>query len=159
MNPTALKSSTAPFRAPPKPVLYTGPAVPMAYDPVWQTYTNLTKAQIAAFQAMPQDLAKYALIRGWQAQNKPLTVNESTVTMVSPQATFGTDPTTRTMDITIKGIMPSKFDAAAVQTAATNHAQSTHDVYQTLAASINATPPTVTTRAQVDAAFAAIPTS
>jgi hypothetical protein len=145
--------SAAPSRTA-KPVLYTGPAVPTTYDPTWQTYTNLTKAQIAAFQGMPQDLAKYALIRGWQAHNKPLTVNGSTVTMVSPQATFGTDPTTRTVDITIKGVVPSKLDA--VQTAAASRAQSTHDAYAKLVAGVNATPPTITTRAQVDAAFAAI---
>jgi hypothetical protein len=29
-------------------------ATPTAYDPLWQYFTNLTPAQIAAFQAMPE---------------------------------------------------------------------------------------------------------
>ncbi len=34
--------------------LYAGPAVPTAYDPKWQSLTNLTKAQIEAFQSFPE---------------------------------------------------------------------------------------------------------
>lgn len=37
-------------------------ALPTAYDPNWRTYQGgLTPAQVAAFQAFPQDLARFAL--------------------------------------------------------------------------------------------------
>ncbi len=39
---------------PQKPTIYTGPDVPTAYNPNWQYFTNLTPAQIAAFQAFPE---------------------------------------------------------------------------------------------------------
>ena len=61
MTPTAnLKNSTAPFRQPPAPKLYAGPAVPTAYDPQWRTYTNLTPTQIDAFKAMPETCQQVA---------------------------------------------------------------------------------------------------
>jgi hypothetical protein len=64
---TDLKSTTAltqpnrplPFKRPP-PKLYTGPAVPAAYDAAWRTYTNLTPAQIDAFKAMPETCQQVA---------------------------------------------------------------------------------------------------
>ncbi len=37
-----------------KPTIYTGPDLPITYDPDWQYFTNLTAAQIAAFQAFPE---------------------------------------------------------------------------------------------------------
>ena len=43
-------------------------ALPTTYDPAWQTYTNLTQAQIAAFAHFPQDLLIYAHQRRWEAQ-------------------------------------------------------------------------------------------
>lgn len=45
---------------------YTGPSIPTAYDPGWQTYTNLTQEQIAAFQSFPEDLLKYLALKRWQ---------------------------------------------------------------------------------------------
>ena len=55
-----VKNSTAPFRQPPAPKLYTGPAAPIAYDPQWRTYTNLAPAQIDAFKAMPETCQQVA---------------------------------------------------------------------------------------------------
>src|SRR5690242_10426132 len=43
-------------------------ALPTVYDPNWQRYTDLSPAQIAAFQAFPQDLAKYIALRRWQTE-------------------------------------------------------------------------------------------
>lgn len=37
----------------PEPI-YTGPDVPVSYDPNWQMFTNLTTDQIAWFQAQPE---------------------------------------------------------------------------------------------------------
>ncbi len=44
----------------PRAVLYSGPAVPIAYDANWQLFTDLTKDQIAWFQAQPEWAAKVA---------------------------------------------------------------------------------------------------
>ena len=52
-----------PLRLQPVPqVLYTGPAVPVAYDPKWQLFINLTKDQIAAFKAFPEWQQKLAAL-------------------------------------------------------------------------------------------------
>jgi hypothetical protein len=40
--------------SPQKPTIYSGPAVPVAYDLGWQLFTNLTPDQIAWFQAQPE---------------------------------------------------------------------------------------------------------
>ncbi len=40
--------------SPQKPTIYSGPAVPAAYDPDWQYFTNLTPVQIAVFQSFPE---------------------------------------------------------------------------------------------------------
>jgi hypothetical protein len=40
--------------SPQKPTIYTGPTIPAVYNPDWQYFTNLTSAQIAAFQAFPE---------------------------------------------------------------------------------------------------------
>jgi hypothetical protein len=40
-------------------------AIPTTYDPAWQTYTDLSPAQIEAFKSFPQDLAKYIGVRRW----------------------------------------------------------------------------------------------
>jgi hypothetical protein len=43
------------YKSSPQPVtIYSGPSVPIAYDPNWQFFTNLTPAQIAWFQAQPE---------------------------------------------------------------------------------------------------------
>ena len=63
---SSLMNSIAPFPRPrltPSsrlPILYTGPAVPVTYDPIWRTFTNLTPAQIAAFMSMPETLTQVA---------------------------------------------------------------------------------------------------
>lgn len=40
--------------SPQKPTIYSGPLVPVSYDPDWQYFTNLTSDQIAWFQARPE---------------------------------------------------------------------------------------------------------
>lgn len=42
-----------------------GTAIPTVYDGSWRSYTDLTKDQIAAFQAFPQDLLKYNAGQRW----------------------------------------------------------------------------------------------
>jgi hypothetical protein len=47
--------------SPQKPTVYNGPVVPVAYDPDWQHFKNLTPAQIAWFQAQPEWAAFVAM--------------------------------------------------------------------------------------------------
>lgn len=91
-------------------------ALPIAYDPNWNHYTGLTRAQIAAYEAFPQDLAIYASHKRFLAAHAAIT----------PAAT------------------------AAAITAAVNAAYATE---ATALVGVNATPPTITTRAQIDTAF------
>jgi hypothetical protein len=41
-------------------VPYTGPTMPTIYDPAWRKYTNLSRAQIDAFKAMPETCQQVA---------------------------------------------------------------------------------------------------
>lgn len=43
--------------------IYGGPATPIAYDPNWQYFTNLTKEQVTWFQAQPEWLNFKAWVR------------------------------------------------------------------------------------------------
>lgn len=51
-----------------------GKTTPTEYDPRWQSYTDLSQEQIAAFKAMPEYLIKYARQVRWQAEIAPLTL-------------------------------------------------------------------------------------
>lgn len=64
---------------PPKVTIYTGPAVPVAYDPNWQLFTNLKPEQVAWFQAQPE----WADFVAWVALN-PVTATINA--QVSPAA-------------------------------------------------------------------------
>jgi len=160
--------------------LYTGPAVPATYDPTWQGYTNLTPAQIAAFQAMPQDLIKYAGQRRWQKEIGSTVqgvsyLSQSYITVGGIQVTTNDGDLIRllglnewakanpngTTSFTDNGVAVSitAAQAAALFAAVMAFIQACRQAEATLIAGINATPPTVTSRAQVDAAFAAIPTT
>lgn len=50
--------------SPQKPTIYSGPTIPLVYDIDWQHFTNLTKDQIAWFQAQPewQDFLSYVAL-------------------------------------------------------------------------------------------------
>jgi hypothetical protein len=43
-------------------------ALPTVYDPIWQSYVNLTTAQQFAFQGFPQALTWYAGVQRWLAE-------------------------------------------------------------------------------------------
>lgn len=47
---------------------YKGPALPEAYNPNWQLYTNLTKEQVRFFQSTPEDLTHYAREKRWHKE-------------------------------------------------------------------------------------------
>jgi len=98
-------------------------ALPKVYDPDWQLFVNLTPDQIRAFQNFPPDLQKYTLAQVWILQAGGATV----------QVTF-TDPT----QPIIPGVVASFL--ARVGNASSG-----------LLTNINAQPPTVVNRTQVDA--------
>jgi len=144
---------------------YTGPATPVTYDPAWQTYTNLSPTQIAIFQAFPQDLVKYARNKRWQVEISNLTLpngiqldmsDTSQRKIAGLKQAFDNGALTGTVPfVAMDGV--HQVDAAAVTAvydACVARVQGTYTVLATLLAGINATPQTITTRAQVDAAFA-----
>jgi hypothetical protein len=162
--------------------------IPTTYDPNWAFYNDpkLTPAQIAAFQAFPQDLTKYTGTRRWQKEICSTVPGVSYLT-----ASFITIPSSASADIaglqittdlvsqqkiaavkqafdngTLTGTMPflavngvrnlSAADITALYGYVVRYVQATYVTAATLLAGINASPQTITTRAQVDAAFAAI---
>jgi hypothetical protein len=126
---TAMPPRTGTPRMP--DVLYTGPAVPVAYDPNWGKFTNLTKVQIAAFQAMPEDLVSYSATRRWQHEVR---------TADSLKSAFKSE--------TVPADLAARYAKAAAVVKAG------YDQHAKHVAAIGAK--AVTTRAQIDAAFGTI---
>jgi hypothetical protein len=159
---------------PPPPKLYTGPTVPIAYDPAWQTYTNLTPAQIAAFQAFPQDLLKYASSRRWLAETSvlPVTVTllgvptvlqidtsdrgQARIDKLSRKWAANATATTTFVDATGTPYALNAAAIIAIDNAVTNLIEVLFTAYGQLMAGINAATPTITKRSQIDAAYATI---
>ena len=145
---------------------YTGPAVPTTYDPLWGLYQNLTPSQILAFQSFPQDLAIYAAKQRWNKEYSPITVTISGNTFPVDMSDRGI---ARVSMLKTSGVASVNFyaadgnvyvlssqDIARLHNGMNTRVQNTYNVLATLLAGINATPPTVTTRDQIDTAFAAI---
>jgi hypothetical protein len=163
-------------------------ALPTQYDPGWQSYTDLSVEQIAAFQAFPQDLTKYIGIRRWQTEinawpagSKPAYITLPTVA-ANPTISgmqLATDALSQQRIAALKqaidngAVAPSAIqrvpflavngvyqltasDVTALYSYVVRYVQATYSVAATLLAQVNATPQTLTTRAPVDAAFAAI---
>lgn len=67
--PRATFLPAAPPPSPQPKKIYDGPAIPSVYDPTWQYFTNLTKDQIAWFQAQPewQNFVSYVAAVGPEA--------------------------------------------------------------------------------------------
>lgn len=154
---------------------YTGPAVPTAYEASWQTYTNLTQPQIAAFQAFPADLVKYASFKRWAKEVSPLTISDNAnatvngvvLDMGSESQRYMSDAKQAFDNGTLTGSISfnakdgahtfNAADIASIYAAKTERIQETRTALGTLVVGINAAPPTITSRAQIDAAFAVLP--
>lgn len=104
---------------------YTGPAEPVDWDPNYNKFTNLTKDQIATFDGMPQALLFYAHHQAWCS----LEANK-----VAKMAAGQTD---------IEGAHLAYMEKIATAQVALG----------TIVAGITASPPSVTKREHVDAAF------
>ena len=145
--------------------LYIGPVVPMAYDPTWQTYTNLTPAQIAAFQSFPEDLLIYANTRRWMAEISGITVGGVPLTtqdrdqskIAQLKQAFDNGTLTNPVPFSDASGATQTVDAAAataLYTAVVRFVEATYTALATLKVGIaNAT---ITSRKQIDAAYAAI---
>jgi hypothetical protein len=146
MRSAALKSSTATIITPPPPTIYTGPAVPTAYNPNWGRFKNLTEAQVAWFQSQPEDLTKYAHVARWQLHQKCFGASVALVKGLQPPYDDASTPVA-TPDIASLH--------AAVTAQITDSAKQIEASYATLAA-VNAgiSAKTITSRAQIDAALA-----
>jgi hypothetical protein len=151
---------------------YAGPAVPTSYDPSWQLFVNLTPAQIAAFQAFPQDLTKYVGIRRWQTEIAGITLptgvrlatdqtSQSKIAALKQAIDNGTVNSTGVFPfLALDGVHQlSAADITVLYGFVVRYVQATYVVAASLLAGVNAIPQTITTRAQVDAAFAAITVS
>lgn len=145
-------------------------ALPTTYDPQWPQYTNLTDAQKTAFKGFPQDLLTYT------AQSQYLaSLSGTSATIAAGAINLLTDPIS--VQATTNCYLNSRDAFTAVvhftDAAGTIHAVGVPDMKTiygaivkfldtivstalNLIGQINATPPTVTTRAQIDSAFVAV---
>lgn len=147
--------------------IYTGPAIPTTYDPLWPSYTNLTPAQILSFQSFPQDLIKYLMTRRWLAETSGITVGGIKLnTQLSDQQKIaalkqGFDNGAITGSVSFfdaSGNVQSvnSATATALYNSIVSFVQSTYSTAATLQSGVNANPATVTTRKAIDAAYAVI---
>lgn len=144
-------------------------ALPTKYDPLYRTYSDISAAQIAVFEAFPQDLIKYAGTRRWQKEIAGIMVNGMAVSTAEADRsllnglaiTAQRSPPDKTFSFTDNGVAYTLTSAQALALfdAVSGYIQACRSAEATLIAAINPTPPvqpTVTSRAQIDAAFAAI---
>lgn len=141
-------------------------ALPTVYDPAWMRFTNLTPAQIVAFQGFPQDLLLYASTRRWLAEISGTTVSgiplntqdrdQAKVSQLKQAFDAGViaGGTVSFSDATGNIQTVNAATATALYAAIVAFVQSTYTTYANLFAGINAK--TITTRKQIDAAYAAI---
>lgn len=70
IGPPQMDPSLAnPYQSPPGSGSNDG-ALPTTYDAGWQKFTNLTSAQVEAFQSFPQWLQFYAKQKAWEMEQK-----------------------------------------------------------------------------------------
>jgi hypothetical protein len=162
-------------------------AIPTVYDPKWPSYIDLSPAQIAAFQAFPQDLTNYVgnLRWWWEISSVPSDGSAGTTPYITIPAGHGTISGMQVMTddrskqllaglkqaldagvltvppggfpfITGNGVyMLSAQDVTNLSGFVARWVQASFMTAATLLAGINAIPQTITTRAQVVAAFKA----
>lgn len=142
-------------------------ALPTSYDSTWQTYTNLTPAQVQWFYSQPQFLSgKYLPTRRWHAE-----ISGTTVTINGATVSLGTQDRDQNRISTLKqdlasGVLTTttfrdlagnwhQVDAAATAAIHATVAQFREQTYQ-LAAQLDAgiKAGTITSPQQIDAAYA-----
>lgn len=146
------------------PVLYTGPAIPTQYDPGWRRFTNLTPAQITSFEQFPQALLLYASQRRWQAEISGTTVGGIALTtqlqdqqkIAGLKQAFDAGVLTSTPFFDAAGNIQTVNAVAfnAIYAAVVQFVDVTYQTAAQLVVGIKGG--TITTQAQIDAAYAAI---
>ncbi len=139
-------------------------ALPTVYVPQWNGYTNLSEAQKTAFRGFPQDLMVYSQLRRWGAEISgttvagiPLTTQDRDQQKIAAlKQAFDTGVISSVQFFDASGAVQTVNAAAAtaIYSGVVTFVQSTYTTAATLQAQILAK--TVTTRAQIDAAYAAI---
>lgn len=147
-------------------------ALPLVYDPKWPTFTDLAPQQIAKYQSFEEDLIKYARAMRWRKEHSQ---DGKTAKITLPNGVeVAMDDVSR---MRINGLKQA-FDAGAVKKItffAVNgpqpmdakafdklygwvirYEQATFTMCAKLLDDITAEPPTVTSRAEIDAAYAQI---
>jgi hypothetical protein len=154
--------------------LYAGPDVPVAYDPTWQSFTNLTPAQILVFQSFPQDLNFYIRHKRWTTEISAVTLpvsaaNPSISGLVLDTNTESISKIAELKQALDNGTIPastiipfsavnavanlSAADVTALYKYLVQYVLGTYAISAALLAQVNATPQSLTTRAAVDAAM------
>ncbi len=142
-------------------------ALPKSYDPLWQGYTNLTQAQVAAFKSFPEDLAIHLKFRRWQAEISGTTVggiplstqDRDQLKIAALKQAFDTGALTGTIPFFDAAGNVHVVDAAAATAIYNGVVAFVAQTFKTAAqldAAVKAASPTITSRAQIDAAYAAI---
>lgn len=141
-------------------------ALPTVYISGWQKFTNLTVQQVVAFESLPEALILYTKERRWQAEISGITVNGALITtaLADQQKIAGLKQAIDNATITgnsnffdgngnVQDLSPAQV--TAMYNAVVSFVKATYDTAATLVTGINATPPSVTTRKAIDAAYAA----
>jgi hypothetical protein len=147
-------------------------ALPTVYDPGWQVFNNLTPQQITAFQSFPQDLTAYASTKRWHKEianntagfitvnNIPVDMSESNRALLlglARAADRNINGGTFSFTDNGVGITLTAAQGISLVDAVMSYIQTCRTTEKTMLDGINAK--TITTRAQIDTAFAAIPSS
>lgn len=147
--------------------LYTGPSIPVVYDPTWQGFTNLTQAQIAAFQSFPEAIKDYARYLRWTKEISELTLPNGMVLLMDDisqrkiaglKQAFDNGALTGTIPfVAFNGVYQvTAADVTNIFNACVARVQATYAALAFVIAQIAATPQGITTRSQVDDLFGKI---
>jgi hypothetical protein len=142
--------------------------LPQVYDVTWQTYTNLTPAQIAAFKSFPQFLNFYAGLRRWLAEISgtavtynsvliPLATDDRSKLLVAAMRQAVDDgliATAAFVDVSGNSHTLDVNGVKAVHQAIMGFVQALFAAHVSVIVGINATPQTITNPLQIDAVFA-----
>ncbi len=146
--------------------------LPAAYDPNWPIYQNLTSQQILTFQSFPQDLKMYASTARWHKEianatsgfiivsGVPIDMSEANRALLlglARAADRNINGGTFSFTDNGVGITLTAAQGIALVDVVMSYIQTCRTAEKTMLDGINAK--TITTRTQIDAAFAAISSS